>query len=96
MSTDAALASLLQFIQDGDDHDELVDNQMIADALAWSLDDVAACLQEAKDRSLIWGSRSGQLPAPWYTELEVTVQGRRFLQASVEPEAQAGGRIVTP
>jgi hypothetical protein len=56
-----------------------MDNEMLAAALDIPLTAVALVLQEAKARSLIWGVRSGRQPAPWYAELEVTVQGRRFL-----------------
>jgi hypothetical protein len=81
MSTDAELASLLQAVEEGDRADALVDNEILAKSLDWSLDAVAACLVEAKVRSFIWGMRTGRQPAPWYTDLEVTVQGRRFLLA---------------
>jgi hypothetical protein len=40
---------------------------------------VASILEDAKERSLIWGQRSGDKPGPWFKELELTVQGRRFL-----------------
>jgi hypothetical protein len=79
--TDPELASILEAVQDADRADALLDNQGIADVLGLSLDVVAERLQEAKQRSLVWGIRSGQQPAPWYTDLEVTVQGRRFLAA---------------
>jgi hypothetical protein len=79
MSTDDDLAQLLRAVQAGDDADELADNESLAGSLQWSLGDVAACLREAKERSLIWGVRSGQQPGPWFVELELTVQGRRFL-----------------
>ena len=36
---------------------------------------------------LIWGFRNGQRPAPWYTDLELTVQGRRFLAAHAADSA---------
>ena len=51
----------------------------LARALELSLVDVAQRLEDAKARGLIWGFRNGQRPAPWYTDLELTVQGRRFL-----------------
>jgi hypothetical protein len=81
MSSDDELARLLQAVQDGDDADVLADNESLARSLQWPLSAVAACLREAKDRSLIWGMRSSQQPAPWFTDLELTVQGRRFLAA---------------
>jgi len=77
--TDDELMSVLLVVQQGDDADSLLDNDGIAQALEISLVDVARRLEVAKDRRLIWGSRSGQRPAPWYTDLELTVQGRRFL-----------------
>ena len=79
MSTDDDLAQLLRAVQAGDDADVLADNESLASSLQWSLGDVADCLREAKERSLIWGVRSGQQPGPWFAELELTVQGRRFL-----------------
>jgi hypothetical protein len=79
--TDHDLAQLLRCVDDGDSADAPVDNAMIAASLGWSLETVAACLQDAKDRSFVWGSRSGERPAPWFTELEVTVQGKRFIAA---------------
>jgi hypothetical protein len=81
MSTDEQTAQMLQVIASGDTADELADNRIIADRLGWTLEDVASCLDAAKDSKLIWGRRSGEKPAPWYCELELTVQGRRFLAA---------------
>ncbi len=66
-------------MRDGDFADSPVDNEMLAAALKMPLVLVASCLQEAKARSFIWGIRSGRQPAPWYTDLEMTVQGKRFL-----------------
>jgi hypothetical protein len=70
---------LLEAIRDADFADAPADNDMQAAALNIPLTSVALVVQEAKARSLIWGSRSGRQPAPWYTDLELTVQGRRFL-----------------
>lgn len=81
MSTEQELCRLLDAIQNDDEADTPADNAMLAATLGWSLDDVAACLQEAKDRSFVWGMRSGQKPMPWFTDLEVTVQGKRYLAA---------------
>jgi hypothetical protein len=75
------LCQLLKAVQDGDFADSPVDNEMLAAALHLSLASVALVLQEAKARSLIWGIRSGRQPGPWYTDLEVTVQGQRFLSS---------------
>lgn len=79
MSTDADLARLLNAVKDRDDGVTSVDNAMLAAALDWPVASVSLCLQEAKERSFIWGSRSGHQPAPWFTDIEITVQGKRFL-----------------
>lgn len=90
ISVDERLARVLAAIQAGDEADKLADNATLAKTLRWSLDDVAACLAEAKERKFIWGTRGGARPAPFYAELEVTVQGRRFLAAHGDPEQARG------
>ncbi len=82
MLDDSLMMDLLRVIQDGDDANELVNNAAIAKRLGWDLEVVAARLQEAKDSSLLWGQRSGDKPAPWFNDLEITVQGRRFLRTN--------------
>jgi hypothetical protein len=77
--TDAEIAAILIAVQRGDDRDALLDNDGLADACHLSLEAVAARLAAAKERKFVWGRRSSQQPGPWYMELEVTVQGRRFL-----------------
>jgi hypothetical protein len=77
--TDGELADLLSAVKRGDDTDDLLDNERLASALGISLEEVASQLQAAKGRSLIWGTRSSRTPGPWFTDLEITVQGRRFL-----------------
>ena len=81
VSSEDELARLLQAVRDGDFADAPVDNEMLAAALQVSLVSVAACLQEATARSLVGGVRGGRQPGPWYTDLELTVQGQRFLSA---------------
>jgi hypothetical protein len=73
------LCQLLEAVRDGDFADSPVDNEMLAAALKLPLASVALAVQEAKARSLIWGIPNGRQPGPWYTDLEVTVQGQRFL-----------------
>lgn len=80
-STEQEIVSVLLAVQQGDEADHLLDNEGLAGALGLSLVDVAQRLEEAKARGLIWGFRNGQRPAPWYTDLELTVQGRRLLDA---------------
>jgi hypothetical protein len=88
--TDDELAPVLAAVQRGDDADTLLDNAGVASALGLSLVDVARRLEVAKERNLIWGYRNGQRPAPSFTDLEVTVQGKRFLADRNElgPRAQ--------
>ena len=81
MSDDERVRALLREIQRCDETGSLADNAVLAKALGWNAVEVAAELASAKDRSLIWGVRGGHKPAPWYSELEVTVQGKRFLSA---------------
>lgn len=80
MSDDRNVLDLLMVVRAGDDADEPVNNAMLADRLGWDLAEVASCLREAKERSLVWGVRGGEKPAPWYSDLEITVQGRRLLR----------------
>ncbi|MDP9464540.1 MAG: hypothetical protein M3P52_07950 [Actinomycetota bacterium] len=75
------MRALLGVVLNGDDSGTPVDNSIIADRLGWNLEAVATCLHEAKERSLVWGQRSGDKPAPWFKELEITVQGRRLLRS---------------
>ena len=78
------MVQLLGVVLKGDDSGAPVDNSMLATRLGWDLEAVALCLHEAKERSLVWGQRSGDKPAPWYKELEITVQGRRLLRSHAE------------
>jgi hypothetical protein len=82
VSSEEELTRLLKAVKAGDLAGEPVDNEMLAAALKLPLVSIASCLQEAKERSFVWGVRSGRQPGPWYEELEVTVQGKRFLSAS--------------
>ena len=75
------ILDLLRVVRDGDETDALVDNAILATRLGWAADVVASCLAEAKERKLVWGNRTGDAAKRWFTELEVTVQGRRLLKA---------------
>ena len=81
LANDQNMAKLLAVVLSGDDSGTPVDNSIIAKRLGWDLEAVASCLNEAKERSLVWGQRSGDKPAPWFKELEITVQGRRLLRS---------------
>ncbi|MEY2522948.1 MAG: hypothetical protein QOJ66_1513 [Ilumatobacteraceae bacterium] len=80
-SNDQHMVEMLAIVLTGDDSGAPVDNSIIASRLGWNLETVASCLNEAKERSLVWGQRSGDKPAPWFKELEITVQGRRLLRS---------------
>lgn len=80
-TNDQPMVDLLAVVLSGDDSGTPVDNSIIAARLGWNLETVASCLNEAKERSLVWGQRSGDKPAPWFKELEITVQGRRLLRS---------------
>jgi hypothetical protein len=82
VSSEEEMTQLLRAVKDGDLAGAPVDNEMLAAVLNLPLVSIASCLQEAKERSFVWGVRSGRQPGPWYEELEVTVQGKRFLSAS--------------
>ena len=84
MSDDRLMVQLLGVVLKGDDSGAPVDNSILAAKLGWDLEAVASCLHEAKERSLVWGQRSGDKPAPWYKELEITVQGRRLLRSQAK------------
>ena len=88
MSDDQELLDLLRVVAAGDDANELANNSVLSKRLGWDLEKVAACLQVAKDRSLLWGQRNGDKPAPWFNDLEITVQGRRLLRTT---DAAAAG-----
>jgi hypothetical protein len=81
------ILDLLRVVRDGDEANALVDNAILATRLGWKADVVATCLQIAKDRKLVWGNRTGDAAKRWFTELEVTVQGRRLLKqhAATDP-----------
>ncbi len=78
---DSQMVELLAVVLSGDDSGAPVDNSIIATRLGWNLETVASYLNQAKERSLVWGQRSGDKPAPWFKELEITVQGRRLLRS---------------
>jgi hypothetical protein len=78
---DLQMVQLLAVVLGGDDSGTPVDNSIIAKKLGWDLEVVAKLLNEAKERSLVWGQRSGDKPAPWFKELEITVQGRRLVRS---------------
>jgi hypothetical protein len=80
VSTEHELVRILRAISLADEGGTPLDNETLAAALGWDLERVAAALDTAKQQSLIWGVRGGHKPGPWFADLEVTVQGKRFLR----------------
>ena len=55
-------------------------SEALADDLGWSPGDVAGTVRDAKAAMLIWGLGSGGQPQPRFDEIELTVQGNRYLR----------------
>jgi hypothetical protein len=77
---DDRLLVMLRTIRDRDVAQ--LDNAALGRFLGWTDEMTAASLVEAKDRLLIWGIRVGGRHAPSFEEIELTVQGRRFVSAA--------------
>ena len=59
-----------------------LDSKTLGRCLGWTAAQTADSLAAAKARLLIWGIRVGGNPGPCFEDIELTVQGRRFLIAS--------------
>ena len=75
------LVALLRTIGASDASAEL-DSRSLQRSLGWTAAQTADSLAAAKARLLIWGIRVGGNPAPCFEDIELTVQGRRFLVAA--------------
>jgi hypothetical protein len=78
--TQDELIAMLTVIRDAEGGADSVDNGTLCRRLGWSEDVAASRLGVARDRLLIWGVRVGGQPRPRFVDLELTVQGRRFLR----------------
>jgi hypothetical protein len=78
-ATDDHLVAMLRAIGDRDGVAGPLDNAGLGRCLGWTAARTAASLGAAKGRLLIWGIRVGGTPAPCFEDIELTVQGRRFL-----------------
>jgi hypothetical protein len=85
MSDASRLRPLLAAIRAGDERGVVMSSDVLADDLGWSATDVAQALREAKAAMLVWGLRTGGSPQPHFDEIELTVQGNRYLRAPSEP-----------
>ena len=81
----AVPASGDQLVDDAADHRRSrrragqLDNRTLGRSLGWTAAQTAESLAAAKDRLLIWGIHVGGNPGPCFEDIELTVQGRRFL-----------------
>jgi hypothetical protein len=81
---DDQLVAMLRTIGDGDATNGPLDSATLARRLGWPAARTAAALGAAKGRLLIWGIRVGGTPSPCFEEIELTVQGRRLLEAAAD------------
>ena len=80
--SDDDLVAMLRVISESDGRSDALDSADVGRRLGWSDAVTASSLGEARARLLIWGMRSGGSPAPRFEDIELTVQGRRFLTAA--------------
>jgi hypothetical protein len=80
MSDVERMHELLAALRRSDELGVVVSSDTLAADLGWSPSDVAATLRDAKADMLIWGLRAGGTPQPHFDEIELTVQGNRFLR----------------
>jgi hypothetical protein len=79
---DDQLVAMLRTIGDRDAAADQLDSATLARRLGWTAARTAEALGNAKGCLLIWGIRVGGTPAPFFEEIELTVQGRRLLTAA--------------
>jgi hypothetical protein len=75
-ATNEQLVAMLRTIGERDSE---LDSRSLGRSLGWTPAQTADSLAAAKARLLIWGIRVGGNPAPCFEDIELTVQGRRFL-----------------
>jgi hypothetical protein len=76
------LVAMLRSIDGRDATADQLDSATLGRCLGWTAARTAASLDAAKAQLLIWGIRVGGTPGPCFEEIELTVQGRRFLIAA--------------
>ena len=79
-ATDDQLVAMLRSI--GEPDTEQLDSRTLCRRLGWTAVQTADSLAAAKARLLIWAIRVGGNPGPLFEDIELTVQGRRFLTAA--------------
>jgi hypothetical protein len=75
------LVAILVAIRDLDKAGRSVDNDAVARRLGWDPEVVADRLADARAHMLIWGVREGARTSPYFSDIELTVQGRRLLHS---------------
>lgn len=80
MSDERRLLELLGALRRGDQRGVVMSSESLAADLGWSAGDVADTVREAKAAMLIWGLGGGGKPQPRFDEIELTVQGNRYLR----------------
>jgi hypothetical protein len=75
------LVAILVAIRDIDKVGRSVDNGAVARRLGWDDEVVADRLAHARARMLIWGVREGGRTSPYFSDIELTVQGCRLLRS---------------
>lgn len=91
--TDAdRILELLNAVHRGDEAGQPMSNQLLVEHLGWTPAEVADWLSTARARLLIWGLHGWGVPRPQFNELELTVQGRRFLELAAGDAREASAR----
>jgi hypothetical protein len=80
MSDERRLHELLGALRRGDERGVVMSSEALVADLGWSPVDVADTVREAKAMMLIWGFGGGGQPQPRFDEIELTVQGNRYLR----------------
>jgi hypothetical protein len=80
MSDGGRMHDLLSALRRGDERGEIMSSDRLATHLGWSPAEVAATLREARAAMFVWGLRSGGAPQPHFDDIELTVQGNRYLR----------------
>ena len=81
-TTDDQLVAMLRTIGDREISAERLDSQILGKCLGWTPVHTSDSLVAAKARLLIWAIRVGGNPGPCFEDIELTVQGRRFLTSA--------------
>ena len=76
------LLAILRLVADEEQRSRLLDSTAVSRRLGWTDSLTASSLGAPRTRLLIWGTRIGGTPAPRFEDIELTVQGRRFLRTA--------------